>query len=74
MGGDGALENFSIWHWVIFAIFLIVYLVPIVKILSRAGYSGWWCLLALIPIVNVIGLWVFANARWPALNAARNGQ
>jgi uncharacterized membrane protein YhaH (DUF805 family) len=63
----------SIWHWVLFI--AIIWLaaanwISIVRILHRAGYSGWWSLLAFIPIVNVIALWYFAKARWPALAPA----
>lgn len=37
------------------------------RIATRAGYSGWWSLTMLIPIVNVIVVWLFAFAEWPAL-------
>jgi hypothetical protein len=36
-------------------------------VLKKAGLSPWWALISLIPIVNVVMLWVFAYARWPAL-------
>ncbi|MEE8333289.1 MAG: hypothetical protein V3R85_05530 [Alphaproteobacteria bacterium] len=38
-----------------------------VRILRKAGLSGWWCLVTLVPGVNLIMIWVFAFARWPAL-------
>ena len=28
----------------------------------------WWSLLIVIPIVNLIGFWIFAFARWPAID------
>jgi uncharacterized membrane protein YhaH (DUF805 family) len=34
-------------------------------VVRKAGYSGWWVLLGLIPLVGVIMLWVFAFSRWP---------
>jgi uncharacterized membrane protein YhaH (DUF805 family) len=37
---------------------------PVVKILHRAGYSGWWVVLVPIPLLNVIGLWFLAYCRW----------
>jgi uncharacterized membrane protein YhaH (DUF805 family) len=40
-----------------------------VRILRKAGYSGWWSLLTLIPIVNIVMIWVFAFSDWPALKA-----
>jgi uncharacterized membrane protein YhaH (DUF805 family) len=61
---------FSIVNLVIIAIVLVIYLVPIVMILRKAGYSGWWCLILFVPIVNIIMLWVFAFAKWPSLRGA----
>ena len=43
----------SIWCWA--------------RIASKAGYSGAWGLVAVVPILNVAALCVFAFARWPAL-------
>jgi len=40
--------------------------VPLVKILNKAGYSGAWVLLALIPMVNLVALWIFAFSTWPS--------
>jgi uncharacterized membrane protein YhaH (DUF805 family) len=54
---------------IVIVVFLIVF--PIVKILHKAGYSGWWVLLYFVPLGAFIGLWVFAFADWPAL---RKGQ
>jgi uncharacterized membrane protein YhaH (DUF805 family) len=42
-----------------------------VRILHKAGYSGWWSLLMLIPLLNIAVIWVFAFADWPALKARR---
>ena len=46
---------------------LIVAGVPIAVILKKAGYSQWLVILAFIPLVNLVALWVFAFANWPAL-------
>jgi hypothetical protein len=63
------MGSFSIWHWAIlfsmFTIFPLIYLIPIWKIVSKAGYSGFWSLLSLVPVVNLIMLWVFAFSAWP---------
>ncbi|MGO9772225.1 MAG: hypothetical protein ACLPSW_22280 [Roseiarcus sp.] len=64
------MGGFSIFHWIVFIVVAAVYFIPVVKILNRAGYSGWWSLLGFFPIVNVIALWVFAYAQWPALDGA----
>ena len=39
--------------------------VPVASVLHRAGRSRWWTLIAFIPLLNLIGLWVFAFSRWP---------
>jgi uncharacterized membrane protein YhaH (DUF805 family) len=40
------------------------------RVLRRAGYSSWWALLVLVPLVNLVALWVFAYVRWPAIDEA----
>jgi hypothetical protein len=52
---------------------IIIVAVPVANILHRAGRSRWWTILAFVPLVNLIGLWVFAFTRWPnrATTAAR---
>lgn len=60
----------SIWHWLIVLMLLGTIVLSIwtaVRILHKAGFSGWWTLLALIPLANLIMLWVFAFVEWPAL-------
>jgi uncharacterized membrane protein YhaH (DUF805 family) len=52
---------------IIIVVFLAIYFIPLVKILHKAGYSGWWSVLIIVPIVNLIMLYVFAFADWPAL-------
>jgi hypothetical protein len=37
--------------------------VPVVKIIQKAGYSGWWTLLWFVPLANIIMLWVSAPSR-----------
>ena len=68
------MQNFqgqSQAHWIIIAVIvlvaLLVYFIPIVRIVQRTGHSGWWVLLALIPFGNIIGLWLLGFGRWPAL-------
>jgi uncharacterized membrane protein YhaH (DUF805 family) len=53
----------------IVVVVLFIILFPVVKILHKAGYSGWWVLLYFVPFGAFIGLWVFAFADWPALQA-----
>lgn len=42
------------------------------RIVAKAGLSPWWALFMFIPIVNLIMIWVFAFAKWPALEEPRN--
>lgn len=41
------------------------------NIVRKAGYSRWWSLLLLVPIVNLVLIWLFAFSSWPALERAR---
>lgn len=61
------MAHLSIFHWLIVIGVLVLYLVPAAKILHKAGYSGWWCLLLLVPLVNIVMIYVFAFADWPTL-------
>ena len=58
------MGSFSIWHWLIVIAYLVVVLVPAATILRKAGFSGWWSLVLLVPPLNLVGLWIFAFSRW----------
>jgi uncharacterized membrane protein YhaH (DUF805 family) len=51
-------------------VLLAVPLLMIGRVLRRAGYSPWWALVVLVPLVNLVALWVFAYVRWPAVDGA----
>ncbi len=57
------------WHWLMAIVMPLVMIilvgVPVANILHRAGRSRWWTILVFIPLLNLIGLWVFAFTRWP---------
>jgi hypothetical protein len=59
--GVGAIVGASLLGLAIWLVFLIAY----IKIISKAGYSGWWVLIMFVPIVNVIMLLIFAYKEWP---------
>jgi hypothetical protein len=40
---------------------------PFLFVVRKAGYSGLWFLMILVPLGNIIAWWVFALADWPAL-------
>ncbi len=45
----------------------MIYILLPARILHRAGYSGWWVVLSLVPFVNIIMVWVFAFSTWSAM-------
>jgi hypothetical protein len=47
------------------AVMFVIFVLPFVLIIRKAGYSPLWIILAFIPVVNFIFLWVFALSRWP---------
>ena len=61
----------SVIHWIVMLGLTFVFLFPVTKILRKAGYSGWWCLLGLVPLLNIIMIWVFAFATWPNLRESQ---
>jgi uncharacterized membrane protein YhaH (DUF805 family) len=65
------MGSMSLLHWLIMALLLAIFLAPIARILKRTGFSGWWCVLSLIPLVGIIGLWVFAFVDWPSFEDLR---
>ena len=67
------MGTFSIVHWIIVAAFMAVFIIPTAKILRRTGHSGWWSLLYLVPLLNIIALWVFASVKWPKVDGVQAG-
>jgi len=50
---------------VLYVVLLIIFIWAYVRIIRRAGYSGWWVLIGLVPLVNVVMFLVFAFKEWP---------
>lgn len=59
------MESLSIWHWIIVLLAIAVALVPFWKICVKAGFSGWLSIFFLVPIINLVALWVLAFSTWP---------
>jgi len=38
------------------------------RILSRAGQPQLWAFLMIVPVLNLVLVWIFAYARWPKLD------
>ena len=60
------MGGFGLWQFLVAIFWVVAIAVPVVKILRRAGHGPWWCVLVFIPFVNLLALWLFAFARWPA--------
>lgn len=73
MPGAGALAAFGAAYFIFLIIILVVTLVINWRIVSKAGYPGWYSLGMLIPLVNLILLIMFAFVEWPVERAARSG-
>jgi hypothetical protein len=43
----------------------VLFVVPLWRICTKAGYSGWLSLLTLIPIANLVLLYFLAFSTWP---------
>ena len=57
----------SIWHIIILAAYVFLLVNPAMIIFRRAGYNPWLGLLAAVPVLNLVFLWVFSLAKWPAM-------
>ena len=61
------MSSMSLWHWIVIIGTFFILLFPMAKILIKAGYSGWWCIISLVPFLNFTMLWVLTYAPWPKL-------
>jgi hypothetical protein len=61
------MEFFLIFIYIAIAVFFFI---AWAQIFSKAGYSGWLCLLLIIPLVNIIIFFWFAFSRWPVLRGS----
>lgn len=65
MGNWTDMHLYGAGHWIAFFLFIAVVIYPIGRILRRMGFSPLWSILAFIPLLNLIALWVVAFADWP---------
>ncbi|MFM0554586.1 hypothetical protein P0D69_26945 [Paraburkholderia sediminicola] len=64
------MGQLSILHWLLLLAITVLFIYPYVRVIKRAGFSGWWILTMFVPIMNLIMIWVFAFAKWPAVDRA----
>ena len=58
-GTNGAVILIGLVAW------FVILGIPVMKILNKAGFSRVWVLLAFVPLLNIVFLWIFAFVRWP---------
>jgi uncharacterized membrane protein YhaH (DUF805 family) len=58
----------------LFIALLVVTVIAFVRIAQRAGFSGWWVLILLVPVANLLAFWYFAFGEWPAVKSHREPQ
>jgi hypothetical protein len=56
------------YSWIFLILILVLNAIPISKILGRVGLNKWWTIAFLVPFLNIVALWIFAHARWPAID------
>jgi hypothetical protein len=44
---------------------LVLSIVAAVKVVTKAGYSGWWVLISFVPVVGAVFIFIFAFSTWP---------
>lgn len=64
IGGNGAWAFHGLWMLVI----ALVVVIPAWRLCQRLGYPGWMGILILVPMVNLILLYVLAFGKWPRDN------
>ena len=63
------MGTFSIWT----VLLILVMVLPVwffALAAKKAGYAPWWALIGLVPLLNVVALYLFAYKEWPALSTA----
>jgi uncharacterized membrane protein YhaH (DUF805 family) len=53
------------WQQILITAVFLSTIIPTWIIVRRVGFSGWWALLSLVPLVNVLFFWVLALVKWP---------
>lgn len=57
----------------VFAAISLLVLWPLARVLRRMGFSPWLSLLYIIPLANLVMLWVVAYSDWPKVQPLAKG-
>jgi hypothetical protein len=64
-GSTGLFAGLGIAIVLIYLAVAVLGIIAAVKIVTKAGYSGWWVLIAFIPLVGSVFVLIFAFSTWP---------
>ena len=57
---------FGPWGLIVLLFWVLLVGIPVGRVLGRMGFSPWLAMLAFIPVVNLIFLWIVATTTWPS--------
>ncbi|HBX60952.1 MAG: hypothetical protein CMH17_11895 [Methylophaga sp.] len=60
------MMGISIWQLIIILVLIVIPVVIFGPVAKKAGFSRWWSLILIVPLINLIMVWVFAFMEWPA--------
>jgi hypothetical protein len=55
----------SFWHWLLVVLWLATFIIPLWRILPRAGIPSWVSLFCIFPLAVIVLWWVIAFKKWP---------
>jgi hypothetical protein len=64
-GSTGLFAGLGIAIVLIYLAVAVIGIIAAVKVVTKAGYSGWWVLIAFIPLVGSVFVLIFAFSTWP---------
>jgi len=59
------IQNMGLPSLLMMVVYMAIVVVPFYQIWKRTGHNGWIAVLMLVPLVNVIMLYVIAFKQWP---------
>lgn len=62
------MGGFSLIHWIILLVVLVIIMCPFYAILGRIGWSRAWALVTLIPLGAFVLLLCIAFGRWNSVD------
>jgi hypothetical protein len=54
-----------------FILLILIFVIPFWQIIKKSGRPGVWALVAFVPLVNLVLLYVFAFSEWPIQRQVR---